>query len=145
MLYSQHIVDGKPRGSKTTRNVINPTTEEVLATVPVADRELLDETVVAASCAFHAWASTPMETRQAAVTDLGKLVLANLNEFAELLIKEVGKSRELAYVLRYCHEGFDQRLNPMSLTSQEYRNKHIWCLATRGCRRVATRRSSLRG
>ncbi|EIM82214.1 NAD-dependent succinate aldehyde dehydrogenase [Stereum hirsutum FP-91666 SS1] len=94
----QHIVDGKPRGSKTTRNVINPTTEEVLATVPVADRELLDETVVAASCAFHAWASTPMETRQAAVTDLGKLVLANLNEFAELLIKEVGKSRELANI-----------------------------------------------
>lgn len=120
MPYSQHIVDGKPRGSKTTRNVINPTTEEVLSTVPVADRALLDETVLAASRAFPAWASTPMETRQAAVTELGKLVLANLNELAELLIKEVGKSRELAYVFRYGYEGFDRRSNAISLTFQKY-------------------------
>lgn len=77
----------------------------MLATVPVADRELLDETVAAASRAFPSWASAPIDTRQAAVTELGKLVLANVNEFAELLIKEVGKSRELAYVFKYVLEG----------------------------------------
>lgn len=101
MLHSQHIVDGKKRGSRTTTNVINPTTEEVLANVPVADRELLDETVAAASRAFPAWASVPIETRQAAVAKLGDLVNEKVNEFTDLLIKEVGKNRELACVLDY--------------------------------------------
>lgn len=98
MLYSQHIVDGRKRGSKTTVNILSPTTEEVLANVPVADRELLNETVAAASRAFPAWASLPMETRQAAVAKLGDLVNEKVNEFTDLLIKEVGKNRELACV-----------------------------------------------
>lgn len=78
---------------------------------PVADWALLDETVVTALHAFPAWASTPMKTRQAAMVELGNLVNAKLNEFVDLLIKEVGKNRELAYVLICANEYSDQWLN----------------------------------
>lgn len=83
----------------------------MLATVPVADRALLDETVAAASRAFPAWASTPMEARQAVVVELGNLVTGKVTEFADLLIKEVGKNRELAYVFICGDDRLDQRLN----------------------------------
>ena len=80
-------------------DIINPATEEVLASVPVADQTLLNEAVSAASRAFSTWGSESLETRQKLVAKLGDLTDEKLEDFVQLLIKEVGKSRELAYVL----------------------------------------------
>ncbi|OBZ72310.1 NAD/NADP-dependent betaine aldehyde dehydrogenase [Grifola frondosa] len=85
-----HIIDGKKVGSQKTLPVINPSTGEVLANVPVATREQLDETVKAASRPFrlrgHAFRRAP--------SDCGAscgLYCTALRPIRQLLKKEAGK------------------------------------------------------
>ena len=52
-----HIINGKlvdAKGAKTLA-VINPATEKVLASVPIATQEVLDEAVEASQKAFEKW------------------------------------------------------------------------------------------
>lgn len=68
----------------------------MLATVPVATPEQLDDAVDTASRAFPAWAATPVQERQALLERMGQLLYQELDQFVELVVKEVGKSRSLA-------------------------------------------------
>ncbi|KDQ59023.1 hypothetical protein JAAARDRAFT_57002 [Jaapia argillacea MUCL 33604] len=86
-----HIINGRKVSSQSTREVINPANKTVIATVPVATREQLDQAIDAAEKAFPAWAATPVAERQAAVQKLGKLLGQFKSEFAALLTKEQGK------------------------------------------------------
>jgi acyl-CoA reductase-like NAD-dependent aldehyde dehydrogenase len=76
--------------------VINPATEEPVAVVPLATKQQLDDAVDAASRAFPAWSATPVEKRQELLSKLGDLVEIHQAQFAELLVKEVGKPRVVA-------------------------------------------------
>ncbi|THH16018.1 hypothetical protein EW146_g4556 [Bondarzewia mesenterica] len=91
-----HIINGRKIGSQTLQDVINPATKEVIAAVPIATEEQLNEAVGAASRALSTWATVPAEARQSSLSRMGDLVSEHLDEFIELLIKEVGKSRQLA-------------------------------------------------
>lgn len=77
---------------------MNPANEEILASVPIATRSQLNDAVKAASLAFPAWAALNIGERQNLVTQLGDLIKDNCDDFTELLIKEVGKSRTLAAI-----------------------------------------------
>ncbi|MGT2491750.1 aldehyde dehydrogenase family protein [Cupriavidus basilensis] len=48
-------------------DVINPATEQVIATAPAASRAQLDQAVAAAGRAFPAWRAMPLAQRQAAL------------------------------------------------------------------------------
>lgn len=76
--------------------MINPATEEVFANVPLATKQHLDDAVQAASRAFPSWAATPVEKRQELLVKLGDRLSEHASEFAEILVKDVGKPRDQA-------------------------------------------------
>ncbi|OCH90319.1 aldehyde dehydrogenase family protein [Obba rivulosa] len=93
-----HIVNGKKVTSPHSLSIINPSTEEIITSVPIATSEQLEQTVKAASDVFPSWASLPVEKRQDALIRLGNLVEQHLASFVDLLVKEGGKSRDLATI-----------------------------------------------
>jgi betaine-aldehyde dehydrogenase len=70
--------------------VINPATEEVIATVPDGTAEDADRAVQAAAAAFEAWSQTPLEDRIAYVTAIADGLDARTQEIAETVTAELG-------------------------------------------------------
>lgn len=85
------LIDGKPARGSATFEVVNPATEEVIASVPDATREDLDAAIDAARRAFPAWAATPIAERKAKLLALGQAVMAQADGFMRLLTREQGK------------------------------------------------------
>lgn len=71
--------------------VINPSTEEVLAEVPVADRATVDSAVRAAASAFDAWSDLTPLRRDELLNELADAVMARQEEFADLEARNAGK------------------------------------------------------
>ncbi len=78
-----------PHGSDTI-DVINPATEEVIATVPAGDADDVDAAVAAARAAFPSWAATPLETRQNLLSAIAAGLEARAEELAALITSEMG-------------------------------------------------------
>ena len=85
------LIGGKHINGKTTFDVVNPATEQVIAKVPEATRDDLDHAIAAARAAFPGWATTPIEERKAKINALGDAILAHAEDFKRLLTKEQGK------------------------------------------------------
>lgn len=84
-------IGGRPVTSPSTIAVVNPATEEVIATPPDATQQQLDEAVAAARAALPAWSATPIEQRQKAVAAIAAAFMANAEGLAKLLTREQGK------------------------------------------------------
>jgi len=101
---SWNIVDGNKTSSDISLHIQNPATRQVIASVPVASTTQFYMAVESAARALPGWSSTPVEIRCAVLQRLGNMVNDNLESFISLVIQEVGKARELAYVYRpSCH------------------------------------------
>ena len=85
------LIGGKLVAGDATMDVINPATEQVLATCPRASERQLDEAVAAAKAAFPGWARTPVAARQGMLLKLADAIDANADELARLLTQEQGK------------------------------------------------------
>ncbi len=85
------LIGGKLVAGDATMDVINPATEQVLATCPRASERQLDEAVAAAKAAFPGWARTPVAERQGMLLKLADAIDANADELARLLTQEQGK------------------------------------------------------
>ena len=85
------LIGGKLVASSAKLDVLNPATEEVIASVPDATQADLDAAVAAARKAFPGWAATPIAERKVKLNALGDAIFANLDDFARLLTKEQGK------------------------------------------------------
>jgi succinate-semialdehyde dehydrogenase/glutarate-semialdehyde dehydrogenase len=92
--------------------VVNPATEEIIATVPKAGRKEAEDAINAADEAFDGWSSlTPFE-RGAVLRKASELVLRDESKIAELMTMEQGKPlkealgevRKGAEILRYYAE-----------------------------------------
>jgi aldehyde dehydrogenase (NAD+) len=70
--------------------VVNPTTEEVLATVPEGTAEDVDLAVAAARAAAEGWAGVPPATRAALLGRIAEALAARTEEAARLIATEVG-------------------------------------------------------
>ncbi|MDT5126693.1 MAG: hypothetical protein QOH54_2337, partial [Mycobacterium sp.] len=79
-----------------TAPVYNPATKAVIARVPLASKEQLDDAVAAAEAAFPRWAATPLADRQAVVAAIGDRLEQRAQDFIELLTSEQGKPRPMA-------------------------------------------------
>ncbi|PAT39873.1 methylmalonate-semialdehyde dehydrogenase (CoA acylating) [Vandammella animalimorsus] len=88
------LINGQFVESKTTewREVINPATQEVLARVPFATQDEINQAVAAAKEAFKTWRKTPIGARARIFLKYQELIRANMKELAALLTAEQGKT-----------------------------------------------------
>jgi aldehyde dehydrogenase (NAD+) len=86
-----HFVNGSFTDSDGERiDVINPATEEVIASVPAGTQSDADAAVQAAASAFEAWAATSLSDRVAAVGRINDGLRARAAELAATITAEVG-------------------------------------------------------
>lgn len=89
--YFPMVVDGRSYDTGRRLQVFNPATEEVIAEVPYASREDLDEAVAAARRAFPIWSAIPFGQRQNAIIAIADAIEAQADELADLLVSEQGR------------------------------------------------------
>jgi malonate-semialdehyde dehydrogenase (acetylating) / methylmalonate-semialdehyde dehydrogenase len=75
-----------------SREVINPATGEVIASVALADSRQVHEAVAAAAAAFPEWRRTPPEDRIQPLFKLKSLLEEHLDEIARTITQENGKT-----------------------------------------------------
>ncbi len=78
--------------STELREVVNPATGAVIATVPLANRAEVDAAVAAAAAAFPAWRRTPPEDRIQPLFKLKMLLEEHIDDIARLITQENGKT-----------------------------------------------------
>lgn len=115
-------IDGQSVGSTVTFDAYNPATEEVIASVPDADRGHLEAAVKAARRAFPEWSSRSIAERQALVARIGDVIEAHADDFQRLLTREQGKARkgaewEIGGSIIWCREIAKQDL-PVHIAEQ---------------------------
>jgi acyl-CoA reductase-like NAD-dependent aldehyde dehydrogenase len=106
------IIDGEKVSSDKSFDVINPATEEVLASCPAADADQLNAAVAAASRAFESWSKQDDAVHAQALRDIADKLEAHSEELALLLTQEQGKPQggfaglgahfEMGGVLAWC-------------------------------------------
>jgi acyl-CoA reductase-like NAD-dependent aldehyde dehydrogenase len=90
------LINGRLVAGTSTMDVLNPSTEEVVAQCPRADKAQLNEAVAAAKAAFPAWSKRPLKERAALINKLAEALMARQEEFARLLVQEQGKPLPMA-------------------------------------------------
>ncbi|KJK55775.1 aldehyde dehydrogenase family protein [Saccharothrix sp. ST-888] len=90
--YSDQYIGGEWRTALTAETiaVLNPATEQVIATVPAGGAEDVDAAVRAARAAARAWGATGREERLAPLTRLRDGLVARQQEIAETVVAELG-------------------------------------------------------
>jgi len=88
------LIGGRFIESKTTewRDVVNPATQKVLASVPFATEAEIDAAVASAKEAFKTWRFTPLAARARVMLKLQALVRQHMNRIARTLSAEQGKT-----------------------------------------------------
>jgi acyl-CoA reductase-like NAD-dependent aldehyde dehydrogenase len=108
-------IDGRAATSAAKFEAFNPATEKVIAEVPDASRDHLEEAAAAARRAYPTWAARPEAERQAYVTKIGDAIQTHAEDFMRLLTLEQGKARagaewEIGGSVIWCHEIAKQSL-----------------------------------
>jgi malonate-semialdehyde dehydrogenase (acetylating)/methylmalonate-semialdehyde dehydrogenase len=89
-----HYINGRWADAHTNewRDVVNPATGEVLATVPLAGAEDVSAAVEAACSAFPEWRRTPPEDRIQPLFKLKTLLEQHVDDVARIITSENGKT-----------------------------------------------------
>jgi len=101
--YTKLYIDGEwvePLSSHAPLEVVDSSTEEVVATVAQGGRDDVDRAVKAARKAFDAWASTPVDVRAKYLRDIGAGLMARFDEIAEVIASEVGSPKPFAQMVQ---------------------------------------------
>lgn len=85
------LINGQMVAGDSTMAVINPATEEPVATCARASKAQLDQAVAAAKAAFPAWSATSIDERRKVLVAIADAIQANIPELARLLTQEQGK------------------------------------------------------
>jgi aldehyde dehydrogenase (NAD+) len=81
-------------------DVVNPSSEEILASVPAGAPADVDRAVAAARAAFAEWAETSVERRVAILDAIAAGLLARKLEIAETIAREMGMPLKLARMIQ---------------------------------------------
>ena len=73
-------------------DVINPSTEEIVGKAPLVNKEIVDNCVKNANNAFLIWNNTHLNYKIACLNKLKDILQRNQNIFADLLVREQGKT-----------------------------------------------------
>ncbi|TCP48553.1 aldehyde dehydrogenase (NAD+) [Tamaricihabitans halophyticus] len=86
-----HVIDGEQLAGGSERiEVVNPATEDVIASIPAGSAAEVDAAVTAARKAFPSWASTPLAERAALVRRISEGLAARHAEIAATITAEMG-------------------------------------------------------
>jgi len=85
---------------KSTIEVINSSTEEVMGTIPEGTPEDVDLAVKAAVAAFPKWSTTSVEERSKALSRIAEAIAARTDEIAALITREVGMPLTLSSMIQ---------------------------------------------
>lgn len=90
----KQLINGQFVDSATTEwiDLTDPATQEVIAKVPQTTNDEINEAVAAAKEAFKTWRKTPITTRARIFLRYQALIRDNMEELAELLTSEQGKT-----------------------------------------------------
>lgn len=91
-------IDGRwsPPASASRLAVIDPATERPIGEISMGDEADVEHAVAAARRAFPAFSATPLDERLALLRRILDAYLERYDEFAEIVMREVGAPRELA-------------------------------------------------
>ena len=81
-------------------DVVNPSNEEVIGSVPDGVGADVDAAVAAAREAFSGWAATPLEERLGYIEELAGQLGARSEEIGELISREVGMPGKMAVMIQ---------------------------------------------
>src|SRR6516164_5195844 len=89
-----HYINGQWTEAQTSewRDVVNPATGELLASVPMADAADVNAAVEAAAAAFPEWRRTPPEDRIQPLFKLKMLLEDHIDDIARIITLENGKT-----------------------------------------------------
>ncbi len=89
-----HFIQGKTVTSHSNRSqsLYNPATGAVIGDVVIADHQEILDAIATAKSAFPAWAATPVTQRAQILFKFGNLLHQHLDELAELITREHGKT-----------------------------------------------------
>lgn len=89
-----HFINGENVSgtSGRTAEAFNPATGEVDAIVPLASRAEVEAAIASAEAAFSAWSATPAARRAQVLFKYRELLMTNLDEVAELVSRQHGKT-----------------------------------------------------
>jgi len=95
-------IDGAwvPSTGTGTLEVVDSTTEEVLATIPEGTAEDVDRAVRAAAAAFPAWAATSRDERSKTLTRVAEALSARTDEIGATISHEVGMPVSLSGMIQ---------------------------------------------
>lgn len=95
----KNFINGTWREATTDKKeaVVNPATEEVLAYVPLSNKEDLQQAVVAARAAFKSWSRVPVPRRARILFSYQQILVQHWEELAKLIVRENGKNYQEAY------------------------------------------------
>ncbi|MBX3483566.1 aldehyde dehydrogenase family protein [Phenylobacterium sp.] len=85
------LIGGKLVDGDAQMDVVNPATEDPVASCARASKGQLDQAVAAAQAAFPAWSATSIDERRAVLVKIADAIQANLADLARLLTQEQGK------------------------------------------------------
>ncbi len=85
--------------SGKTYTIVNPTTEETIARVPLGDKTDVDKAVNAARKAFPLWAKKSQADRSKIASKIAAAIMEHLQELVELEILEHGTPRSYAHLV----------------------------------------------
>ncbi|WP_296403115.1 CoA-acylating methylmalonate-semialdehyde dehydrogenase [Psychrobacter sp.] len=94
MHHVKQLINGEFVDSKTDQwiDLTDPATQEVIAKVPQTTNDEINEAVAAAKEAFKTWRKTPITTRTRIFLSYQALIREHMDELAELLTSEQGKT-----------------------------------------------------
>ena len=93
---TSHYIDGTWRTDTPAVDILNPATEETIATIPDADEAVVAEALSAAQSAQAEWDATPGVERGALIREMGDVLEAHTGDIGEILMAEQGKPKSAA-------------------------------------------------
>ncbi|MGE6246300.1 CoA-acylating methylmalonate-semialdehyde dehydrogenase [Psychrobacter proteolyticus] len=94
MHHVQQLINGQFVQSNTDEwiDITDPATQEVIAKVPQTTSDEINQAVAAAQTAFETWRKTPITTRARIFLKYQSLIRDHMDELAEILTAEQGKT-----------------------------------------------------
>ncbi|MBE0441795.1 MAG: CoA-acylating methylmalonate-semialdehyde dehydrogenase [Psychrobacter sp.] len=94
MHHVQQLINGQFVDSDTSEwiDITDPATQEVIAKVPQTTDDEINQAVIAAQTAFQTWRKTPITTRARIFLKYQALIREHMDELAEILTAEQGKT-----------------------------------------------------
>ncbi|MGJ8694516.1 MAG: aldehyde dehydrogenase family protein [Thalassotalea sp.] len=87
----QMLINGELHSASKSFDVVNPATEEVIASAPDADPEHIELALNSASTAFKTWSKKSLNERATLILAYADLLEQRKDEIVDILISETGK------------------------------------------------------